>query len=393
MSFPRAARPVLAASKYFGQALMATVVVAVALFFLSCNSGNPVKTPTLHNAYVTLPSTGSVLLLHISQSTGQISPGAQTPPTVGVSPLGLALAPSKKFLYVANAASNNISTFNIAPDGTLSQTTVPTPGGSGPNTAIIDPSGQYLLVTNSYSNDISVFSIDASSGALSEVTGSPFYANFSPGDIAFAPGPSTFVYVSNSTIGMITAFSFDSSSGTLTTVPGSPFLSGPGATGVVVYGNAPTQFLYVANSSAINPNSSTIGNISAFSIDSTTGALSVVTGSPFTSLLGEGPSELVLAPNGNLLFAVTPGSSYSVWAFGINATSGQLTASTNSPFSVTAGDLFALIDTKGNYLYIGSQTAKGIAGYTYDSNVGTPNALTNSPFSTVFAPGRMVVVD
>ena len=153
------------------------------------------------------------------------------------------------------------------------------------------------------------------------------------------------------------------------------------------------QFLYVANTSAINPNTNVIGNISGFSINSTTGALSVVGGSPFTSVLGTGPAELVLTPNGDLLFAVTAGSSYSVWAFSISATTGQLTASSNSPYSVAGGNLFALIDTKGNYLYIGSQTSKGIAGYTYDPNVGTPNALTNSPFSTGVAPGKMIVVD
>ena len=379
--------------RYVRTALLNASVAGLLLLFLSCGSSNPIKVSTLHNAYVTLPTSGSVLLLHISQATGQISLGPQTPPTVGVTPYGLALAPSQKFLYVANSFANNISTYNIAADGSLSQPNAPIPGGSGPNTAIIDPSGQYLLVTNSFSNDISVFSIDSSSGALTEVSGSPFYANYNPGEIIFAPGPTNFVYITNATIGMVSAFSFDTSSGTLTPVPGSPFLSGAGATGMAVYGNAPSQFLYVSNSTAVNPNSDTIGNISAFGINSSTGALSVLSGSPFTSILGSGPSELVLTPSGNLLFAITAGSSYSVWAFNISSTTGQLTASSNSPYSVAAGNLFALIDPRGNYLYIGSQTAKGITAYTYDANVGTPNALLNSPFSTGVAPGRMVVVE
>jgi 6-phosphogluconolactonase (cycloisomerase 2 family) len=378
--------------RYLRAVLFTTTMAGLLVLFLSCGSSNPIKVSTLHNAYVTLPTSGSVLLLHINQATGQISLGPQTPQQLGVSPYGIALAPSQKYLYVANASSNNISSFNIASDGSLSQPNAPIPGGSGPNTAIVDPSGGYLLVTNSFSNDISVFSIDNSSGALSEVPGSPFYANYNPGQIVFAPGPTNYVYVSNSTIGMVSAFSFDPSSGTLTPVSGSPFLSGAGATGLAVYGNAPSQFLYVSNSTAINKNSNTIGNISGFSIDST-GALSVLNGSPFTSVLGSGPSELVLAPSGNLLFAITAGSSYSVWAFTINSVTGQLAASSNSPYSVAGGNLFALIDTRGNYLYIGSQTAKGIEGYTYDPNVGTPNALTNSPFSTVVAPGKMVVVE
>jgi 6-phosphogluconolactonase len=373
-------------------ALFTAMVAGLPVLFLSCGSSQS-KVSSIHNAYVTLPTSGSVLFMHISQATGQITVGAQTPQLVGVSPYGIALAPSQKYIYVANAASNNISTFNIATDGTLSQPNPPIPGGFGPNTAIIDPSGQYLLVTNSFSNNISVFSIDNSSGALTEVSGSPFYANYNPGDLVFAPGPTNYLYVTNSSIGMVSAFTFNTSSGALTPVPGSPFLSGAGASGLVVYGNAPTQYLYVANTTAVNPSSNTIGNISAFNINPSTGALSILTGSPFTSILGTGPSELVLAPAGNLLFAITAGSNYSVWAFAISSTTGQLTPSSNSPYSVAAGNLFALIDTKGNYLYIGSQSAKGIEGYTYDPNVGTPEALTNSPFSTVVAPGKMVVVD
>jgi len=408
MSFASARRAMLVASHrgspvglklggrgrgYLGSVFLGGGVALAVAVFLSCGSSKPIKTSTLHNAYVTLPTSGSVLLLHINQANGQIGIGGQTPQTVGVSPYGIALAPSKKFIYTANASSNNISTFSIASDGTLSVANAPVAGGSGPNTAIIDPTGQYLLVTNSFSNNISVFSINSNTGALTEVSGSPFYANYNPGQIVFAPGPTNYVYVSNSTIGMVSAFSFDPSSGALSPVAGSPFLSGAGASGLAVYGNAPSQFLYVSNTAAINPNTSVIGNISAFSINSTTGALSVVSGSPFTSVLGAGPAELVLAPSGNLLFAITAGSSYSVWAFSISATTGQLTASPNSPYSVAGGNLFALIDTKGNYLYIGSQASKGIAGYTYDTNVGTPNALTNSPFSTGVAPGKMVVVD
>ena len=61
--------------------------------------------------------------------------------------------------------------------------------------------------------------------------------------------------------------------------------------------------------------------------------------------------------------------------------------------SVPAGGLFALIDHKGNFLYIGSQTAHGIEAYTYDQNNGQPTLITNSPFSTGTAPGKMVIAD
>jgi 6-phosphogluconolactonase len=394
MSFLRAARAALAGQSCLPRILGAAVVIVVlAGLSLSCGNSSHSTSGPNHNAYVTLPARGSVLLLHINGATGAITLGAETPQVQNTSPTGIALLPSKKFLYAVNSSSfaDSISIFNVASDGTLALSGTPTPAGNGPNDAVIDPSGKYLLVTNNFGNNVSVYSIDAGSGALSEVSGSPFDANFNPAEILITPS-GKFVYVTNPGIGMITAFSF--SNGVLTKVPGSPFSSVPGggggAFGLAVDGSE--RFLYVANPSASNPPpfSSTIGNISGFSIDST-GALTPIPGSPFTSTVGSGPRAITVDPNGKFVYAVTPGSSFSIWCFTITPTNGQLVAVTNSPFSLTAGGLFALIDPSGNYLYIGSQDANGMAGYTYDPSTGTPTAIAGSPFSTVTAPGKMVI--
>jgi 6-phosphogluconolactonase len=392
MSFLRAARAALAGQSCLPRILMAVVVIVVlAGLSLSCgNSSHSTPTGPNHNAYVTLPARGSVLLLHINGATGAITKGAETPQVQDTTPTGIALLPSKKFLYAVNSFANSISIFKVASDGTLTLSGTPTQaGGSSPDAAVIDPSGKYLLVTNSLTDNVSVFSIDAGSGALSQV-GSPVPANTNPAEILITPS-GKFVYVTNPGIGMITAFSF--SNGVLTKVPGSPFSSVPGggggAFGLAVDGSE--RFLYVANPSASNPPpfSSTIGNISGFNIDAFTGALTPILGSPFTSTVGSGPRAVTVDPSGKFVYAVTTGSSFSIWCFTITPTNGQLVAVTNSPFSLTAGGLFALIDPSGNYLYIGSQDANGIAGYTYDPSTGAPTAIAGSPFSTVTAPGKM----
>ena len=391
MSFLRAARAALAGQNCLPQILVAVVVVAVfvlAGLSLSCGSSSHSTPGHNHNAYITLPSRGSVLLLHINGATGAITLGAETPQVENTSPTGIALLPSKKFLYAVNSSSfaDSISIFNVASDGTLALSGTPTPAGAGPNDAVIDPSGKYLLVTNNFGNNVSVYSIDASSGALSEVAGSPFPANNNPAEILITPS-GRFVYVTNPGIGMVTAFSF--SNGVLTQLPTSPVSSGAGAFGLAVDGSE--QYLYVANPSASNPPpSSTIGNISGFTITST-GALTPILGSPFTVTNGNGPSAVTVDPSGKYVYATTPGSSFSIWCFTITPANGQLVAVTNSPFSLTAGGLFALFDPSGNYLYIGSQDANGIAGYTYDPSTGAPTAIAGSPFSTVAAPGKMVL--
>src|SRR5882762_7032091 len=241
MSFLRAARAALAGQNCLPRILVAFVVVVVlAGLSLSCGSSSHSTPGHNHNAYITLPARGSVLLLHINGATGAITLGAETPQVQNTSPTGIALLPSKKFLYAINSSSHadSISIFNVASDGTLALSGTPTPAGAGPNDAVIDPSGKYLLVTNNFGNNVSVYSIDASSGALSEVAGSPFPANSNPSEILITPS-GKFVYVTNPGIGMITAFSF--SNGVLTTVPGSPFLSlpagGGGAFGLAMDGS------------------------------------------------------------------------------------------------------------------------------------------------------------
>ena len=389
MSFLRAARAALAGQSCLPRILAAATVVLAGLS-LSCGSGSHSTSGPNHNAYVTLPARGSVLLLHINGATGALTMGAQTPQVEDATPTGLALLPSKKFLYAVNSFADSISIFNVASDGTLTLSGTPTPAGFGPDAAVIDPSGKYLLVTNNLGNNVSVFSIDSSSGALSEVVGSPFYANTNPSEILITPS-GKFVYVTNPGIGMVTAFAF--LNGVLAEVkPGSPFISGKGAFGLAVDGSE--RFLYVANPLASNlPFSSTIGNISGFNIGSATGALTPILGSPFTSTVGAGtgPSALTVDPSGRFVYAVTEGSSFAIWCFAITPTNGQLVAVTNSPFSLAAGGLFALIDPSGNFLYIGSQAGNGVAGYTYNPSTGAPTVITGSPFSTGTAPGKMVL--
>ncbi len=388
MSFLRAARAALVNECGLPAVLVATVVVLAGLS-LSCGGSGYTRTAPNHNAYVTLPQRGSVLLLNINGATGVITMGAQTPQVENTSPTGLVLLSSKKFLYTANSRANTISIFSVASDGTLTLSGTPTPaGGSGPNAMVIDPAGKYLLVTNNLTDDVSVFSIDASSGALSLV-GSPVPANASPTEILITPS-GKFVYVTNPGLGMVTAFTF--SNGVLQQMPSSPVISGAGAFGLAVDGSG--RFLYVANPSAPNPLLNTTGNISGFNIDPNTGALSQMLGSPFssgTSTVNNGPTALTLDPFGRFVYATATGSSSSIWCFTITSTNGQLVPVTNSPFSLAAGGLFALIDPSGNYFYTGTQTGNGIAAYTYNSSTGVPTIISGSPFSTGTPPAKMVL--
>jgi len=66
----------------------------------------------------------------------------------------------------------------------------------------------------------------------------------------------------------------------LTTIEGSPFTAGTGPWGIVA--DPSGKYLYVANYSS--------DNVSAYSINSSTGALTTIEGSPFTA--GRRPNAL-----------------------------------------------------------------------------------------------------
>ena len=101
---------------------------------------------------------------------------AGSPVSTGSSPQALAVAPAGGFLYATNVTSqNDISTYSIAAGGAL---TLSSTVGSGtePLSIVADPLGQFVYAANNGSGNVSVFSVDASTGTLTRVAGSPFAA-------------------------------------------------------------------------------------------------------------------------------------------------------------------------------------------------------------------------
>lgn len=89
--------------------------------------------------------------------------------------------------------------------------------------------------------------------------------------------PVEFVYVANHNSADLSAYAVDAGTGALTPIEGSPFATGYGPLGVAI--DPSGKFVYVAN----NGLSGKAGNISAFAINPLSGALTPVQGSPFTA--------------------------------------------------------------------------------------------------------------
>src|SRR6185436_18127484 len=113
------------------------------------------------------------------------------------------------------------------------------------------------------------YRIDAASGAL--LPGATVAAGSEPMAVTVHPS-GRFLYTASIESNDISAYTIDSATGALAPVPGSPFPGGdPYALGV----DASGRFLYVTNYN--------LNSVSGYAIDPLTGSLTPVPGSPFTA--------------------------------------------------------------------------------------------------------------
>jgi len=108
-----------------------------------------------------------------AQITFEVTPVAASGSATGSadSSDGIAVADLPRFAFVANRTDDTVDagTGVLQRNGYVSN-------GEAPVSVTIDPSGQTAYVANRFSDDLSVYAIDAASGALSTLRGSPFMA-------------------------------------------------------------------------------------------------------------------------------------------------------------------------------------------------------------------------
>ena len=232
-----------------------------------------VMSPTAPFLFAVDQTAGNVVGYTVDPGTGSLGVLASSPfPIVPAShPSSVAILPTGNFLFVANATEGTIAVFNIGGNGVLAQAGLPTPVGVGatPTSIAVDHSGRFLYVTDPAHNAVVGFTIQAG-GVLSPIQGSPFAAGAGPVGLGIDP-QGALLFVANNGSNNVSVYAIDSSSGALGQVSGSPFATGGvGPSAVAV--DADTSFAYVTEQGS--------HDIAAFSIASN-GALQPVKGSPF----------------------------------------------------------------------------------------------------------------
>lgn len=342
-------------------------------------------------------------------------------------PWAIAVEPSGKFVYVAdNNLNGGISAFSITNSGTntgaLTAIGTPVLAGSYPDALAVDPSGKYLYVSNygGIVGSVSAYTIDVA-GGLTPIAGT-FPTGVNPQAIAVDPS-GKFVFVANND-GYLTSFNI-TGTGSLNAI--SNILVGSSLNSVAIYPSG--DYIYLTDSVS--------NKIYAYSINSLTGTLTAVTGSPFTT--GPTPDFVSVDSSGQFLYVANRGS-HDIWEFSINLDNGSLTktgmmrgrsgsysmalSQKNNPVSyiprfayvanffssdvyaysinqatgylTTVGSSYTIsagnrpnaitVDPTGNFLYVTDINNNNVLAYFIDPITGVLTAINGSPFSTDSSP-------
>ena len=273
-------------------------------------------------------------------------------------------AQAASFLYVANTGSNDISAYSVGSGGML----VPVAGspfqaGQAPLSVVTNAKGTCAFVANSVSNDVWSYAVNQSTGALSVVSQLPTGGS-APNSAAATP-KGTFLYVTNTNSNDVSGFAIAADC-SLSAVSGS-FETGTSPMGVSLTPNG--KFFYVANQAS--------DSVSAFSVNSSTGELSPVSGSPFSTGSGTGPGWVIPDTKGKFLYVVNV-TANSLYHYQIAANGGITFKSPPNRAEcisrpIWSGTFLAISSTLGNNIFVLSQNA----------NNGTLSQVSGSPFQNL----------
>jgi 6-phosphogluconolactonase len=229
-------------------------------------------------------------------------------------------------------------------------------------------------------NTISAFAV-AANGVLTEISGSPFPTGGTGSGGGFIATNriiinvvGNFLYVSNSASNDVSAFSINPATGALTPVPGSPFPTGrSGGSGISLAVTPDGQFLMAGNGGS--------HNITVFSI-APDGALTPIPGSPFH--VDTEPDGMKVSPDGHFLAVALPyfqKGAGAVAMFSI-AANGRLTSIAGSPFLDGGTGNAAGIDMNcaNNRLFAGEAGDQTIVDVFSIAANGALTPLPDSPF-------------
>jgi hypothetical protein len=331
------------------------------------------------------------LTLNTSASTFTTTPSYTGPTDLPQDSSGQGMVVAQgQYLYALFGGVGEIYGFTIGSTGTL------TPIANSPFSAaylidstmggtqamITNPAGTLLFVIDQSAGAVYTYQI-GTGGALTLAANTPTFLPFEPENMT-TDGLGNFLYVTEigtQVVPELAAYSISGSTGALTPVTGSPFSFG--SFGMEQVQGEPSGLYLIGTTSSI------IGDPHLYVFDiaqsgtANAGAVTLASGSPFTTPTGSSPVAIAVQPSagGNLVYSFSvdsSGTSYNPIEGYLLSTSGTLSAISGSPFTgLSSSGGWGQFDQSGAYLFVFDSTT----GLVSPFDVGTTGVLTQ-PITT-----------
>ncbi len=270
------------------------------------------------------------------------------------------------FVYVANAMSDDLWGYWVGKHGRLTQVRGSPFAHGKPVRLTIDPAGHHLYAGTWY-DGIFAYTIDARSGTLRLVPGSPFASGTGPTTVRFDRS-GRHAYGANVNGKSITGYAVDGESGALRPLSWSPLPLNRWPFELAM--NPTRDLAYVV----------TEKDIEAFAVSSD-GALHRVS----TQALGRrGGSVLLIDRRARWAYLSNEHPS-AISVYGVDPHTGLLTPPTTPNVSAGTDARWAATDPLGRFLYLSfvpeSGAGPAVLGYRIDSRTGALQPLPTSPYA------------
>ena len=368
--------------------LLVIPVLAAASLITACGGSHPIQScPSCSNSkhfVYTANAAGNpstVSALSSDSSTGVLTPISGSPYNTGMGSTALAKDPKRSHIYVANTQSGDISAFSMnTTTGALTPLLGPTTVETGVDAIAIDPLAQFMYVVSGNSANLWIFSM-ASSGALTPLSGTPILLSSSgilSSSVVIDPS-GRYLYVtassSSSVLGSIFGFSRNTTSGTLTSLAGFP-LSVAGQSNHGAF-DPSGNFLLVTGNNVFG----TAGGLSVFSLNASTGSLTLASGSPFQ--VRDDPAGVAADASGKYVYVPNTADA-TISAFTLDSATGALTPVSGSPFPSGGngsinGPLGIAADAAGKFLYV-CNASNDVSAFSINGATGVLTPVGGSPF-------------
>ena len=308
------------------------------------------------------------------------------------------VAGTAKYAYVANngggtPGADNIEWYAVDVTSSTPLTSPNTVTANAPAQVLLHPSNLYLYTVDAATN-VYLFTVNGTTGALTNTGFGPAAAGQGNSNYALTDPYGRFLYVVDAgcttcahPLGTIYGFTISPTDGTLAAISAvSAYTTNVNAPESAVIDQTGT-YLYVGNLSG--------NNVSAYSIDQTTGALTALSPTA-TFATGTGPQWLGLDPSGTHLYvANSTANTVSVFPFAAGGALG--TATTESSFTPAPTTLTNLVvDPSGTHIYVldsGTATNGQVYGFNLNADGTFGSAISGTPIATGNFPFFNIAVD